>query len=211
MFDAVAPRYELLNRLLTFGLDSRWRRDAVRALQLPRGAHVLDVGSGTGDLCRALDAEGMDPVGVDRSWGMLARARDVGALLRGDALTLPVNDAAVDGVVSGFTLRNLAALEPFFAECARVLRPGGRIAFLEVSTPRGRLTGTLHRLHFETVVPLVGGLLSDRRAYRYLPRSVAYLPPTDALLDLLRRAGFSEVDQRPLTFGVAQLVTGTRA
>lgn len=211
MFDAVAPRYELLNRLLTFGLDSRWRRDAVRALRLPRGARVLDVGSGTGDLCRALDAEGLDSVGVDRSWGMLARARGVGALLRGDALGLPVRAGAADGVVSGFALRNLVALEPFFAECARVLRPGGRVALLEVSTPRGRVTRFLHRLHFETVVPFMGGLLSDRDAYRYLPRSVAYLPPQPELLDLLCEAGFTDVRHRPLSFGAAQLVTGTRA
>ncbi|HEX2192547.1 MAG TPA: class I SAM-dependent methyltransferase, partial [Acidimicrobiales bacterium] len=135
MFDTIAPRYDLLNRLLTFGMDVGWRRRAVRSLALPPGSVVLDLACGTGDLCRELAAAGLRPVGVDRSQGMLAAARTEAALVRGDGLRLPVPDHSVDGVVCGFALRNFVGLEPFFAECARVLRPGGRVGILEVSQP----------------------------------------------------------------------------
>lgn len=211
MFDAIAPRYESLNRILTFGLDAGWRRRAVRALDLPAGSRVLDLACGTGDLCRALERAGMTAVGVDRSSGMLAAARTRAPLARGDALRLPVLGGVADGVVSGFALRNFVAVEPFFAECARVLRPGGRLALLEVSTPRNRLARVGHRLYFERAVPAIGGLLSDRAAYRYLPRSLAYLPSHAELLERLRAAEFADVERRLLSLGAAQLITGTRA
>lgn len=211
MFDRIAPRYELLNRVLTFGLDASWRQRAVRALTLPPGSRVLDLACGTGDLGRLLVAGGMVPVGVDRSAGMLASARGTIPAVQGDALGLPVRTSSVDGVACGFALRNFVALEPFFAECARVMRPGGRLAVLEVSTPRHRLVRTLHRLYFERVVPWIGGLLSDRAAYRYLPRSAAYLPPDGELLETVKAAGFPDAGRRALTLGAAQLITGTRS
>lgn len=210
MFDAIAPRYDLLNRVLTFGLDVGWRRRAVRSLDLPAGSRVLDLACGTGDLCRVLEAAGHRVVGVDRSAGMLAAARTRAPLVRGDCLELPVPDAAVDGVVCGFALRNFLSLEPFLAECARVLRPGGRVALLEVSAPENAVLRAGHGLYFGKVVPFVGGLLSDRDAYRYLPDSVAYLPPGSRLVDMLGDAGFGEVRRRPLSTGIAQLLTGTR-
>ncbi|MGH9190000.1 MAG: ubiquinone/menaquinone biosynthesis methyltransferase [Acidimicrobiales bacterium] len=211
MFDAIAPRYDLLNRLLTFGMDVGWRRRTVKFLGLPRGSRVLDLACGTGDLCRELAAAGHVPIGVDRSAGMLAAARAGAPLLRGDCLRLPVATGSVDGLVCGFALRNFVALEPFLAECARVLRPGGRVALLEVSVPANPVLRFGHGLYFGTVVPLVGGLLSDRDAYRYLPKSVAYLPPGPRLVAMLEEAGFDEASRQALSTGIAQLLTGTRS
>jgi demethylmenaquinone methyltransferase/2-methoxy-6-polyprenyl-1,4-benzoquinol methylase len=211
MFDAIAPRYDLVNRIMTFRMDVGWRRQAVRSLGLPPSARVLDLACGTGDLCRELAAEGLRPLGLDLSYGMLAAARTDAPLLQGDALRLPCPDGVIDGVTCGFALRNLAGLPPFFAELARAVRPGGRIALLEVAEPPNRLLRAGHRFYFGKVVPLVGGLLSDPAAYRYLPRSVAYLPEPRVMLDQLAAAGFEAVDRRLLSTGIAQLITATRA
>ena len=211
MFDTIAPRYDLLNRLLTFGMDVGWRRRTVRSLELRPGSVVLDLACGTGDLCRELAAAGLRPVGVDRSQGMLAAARTDAALVRGDGLRLPVPDRSIDGVVCGFAVRNFVGLEPFFAECARVLRPGGRVGILEVSQPANPVLRAGHSVYFGRVVPLVGGLISDRAAYRYLPKSLAYLPSDAASVGLLADAGFPDARRRPLSVGIAQLLTGTRA
>lgn len=210
MFDAIAPRYDLVNRIMTFGLDVRWRRRAVRSLGLRPGSRVLDLGCGTGDLCRELGTAGLEPFGIDLSFGMLAAARTDAPLLQGDALRLPVPTGTVDGVTSGFALRNLAAVGPFFAELGRVVRPGGRIALLEVATPPNRVLRAVHRVYFGKVVPIIGGLLSDASAYRYLPRSVAYLPDATAMGRMLADAGFVELDRRLLSGGVAQLICATR-
>jgi|TARA_Y100000294_G_scaffold60464_2_gene57184 demethylmenaquinone methyltransferase/2-methoxy-6-polyprenyl-1,4-benzoquinol methylase len=210
MFDAIAPRYDLLNRLLTLRLDVRWRRRTVRDLDLPTGSTVLDLACGTGDLCRDLDSVGHRPVGMDLSWGMLAAARTDAPLVHADALRLPAPSGTVDGVTCGFALRNLAALGPFFAELARVLRPGGRIALLEVDRPRNPLLRFGHSVYFGRVVPFVGGLLSDRSAYRYLPRSVVYLPDEADLLRQISDAGFTDVAKVRLSGGIAQLLTATR-
>ena len=210
MFDAIAPRYDLLNRILTFRLDVRWRRRTVRDLDLPTGSTVLDLACGTGDLCRDLDSAGHRPVGMDLSWGMLVAARTDAPLVHADALRLPAPSGTVDGVTCGFALRNLAALEPFFAELARVLRPGGRIALLEVDRPRNPLLRFGHSVYFGRVVPFVGGLLSDRSAYRYLPRSVVYLPDEADLLRQISDAGFTDVAKVRLSGGIAQLLTATR-
>jgi demethylmenaquinone methyltransferase/2-methoxy-6-polyprenyl-1,4-benzoquinol methylase len=211
MFDAIAPRYDLVNRIMTFRMDVRWRKRSVRALGLPDSAIVIDLACGTGDLCRELTRQGLLPVGVDLSFGMLAAARTDAPLLEGDALGLPLPPASVDGATCGFALRNFAALPPFFAELARVLRPGGRIALLEVAEPPNRFLRWGHSLYFGRVVPRVGALFSDAAAYRYLPRSVAYLPPPDALLRQLGDAGFTRVDRQLLSVGIAQLITATRA
>jgi demethylmenaquinone methyltransferase/2-methoxy-6-polyprenyl-1,4-benzoquinol methylase len=210
MFDRIAPRYDLMNRLFTFGMDVGWRRQAVAALGLPRRSRIFDIACGTGDLCRELQAAGYVAVGVDRSAGMLAAARTSAPLVRGDGLRLPVPDASVDGIVCGFALRNFESLGPFFAECSRTLRPGGRVALLEVAEPASPLLRAGHAVYFGRVVPLVGGLLSDGAAYRYLPQSVAYLPPPDELVAMLQRAGFTDARRRLLSVGIAQLLTGTR-
>lgn len=211
MFDTIAPRYDLVNRLMTFRLDVRWRRLAVTRLDLPAGSTVADLACGTGDLCRELTRSGHLPIGVDLSFGMLAAARTSAPLVHGDVLRLPVRDASVDGVTCGFALRNLVALEPFLAELARVLRPGGRIALLEVAEPPNPVLRWGHSLYFGRMVPRLGGLLSDPAAYRYLPRSVAYLPEPDRLTAMIGEAGFDDPSRELLSVGVAQLLTGTRA
>jgi demethylmenaquinone methyltransferase / 2-methoxy-6-polyprenyl-1,4-benzoquinol methylase len=210
MFDRIAARYDRVNRVMSLGLDRRWRRAAVRSLDVPPGSRVLDVACGTGDFCDELRAASHDPVGIDLSEGMLAAAHTPVPLVRGDALRLPVPNASVDGVVSGFALRNVVDLGAYFAECARVLRPGGRTAALETAEPTNPLLRAGHRVWFRTLVPAIAGRLSgDRAAYRYLPRSASYLPPTDELLQLVRAAGFDQVKRRIFTGGAVQLITGT--
>ncbi len=210
MFDAIAPRYDLMNRLMTFRLDVGWRRRTVQRLGLTGGSRVLDVACGTGDLCRDLVRAGYRPVGVDFSHGMLAAARTGAPLVNADALGLPFADASVDGVTSGFALRNFVALPPVFAEAARVIRPGGRVALLEVATPPNPLMRFGHGIYFGRIVPRLGALLSDAEAYRYLPESVAYLPETADLLAMIADAGFERVSRIELTGGIAQLITATR-
>lgn len=211
MFDAIAPRYDLVNRVMTFGLDIPWRRRAVRALGLPARSRVLDVACGTGDFLRILDAAGLQAVGVDLSLGMLQAAPRGRAVAQADALALPLRDGSFDGATCGFALRNVSDLGAMLAEVARVVRPGGRIALLEVDEPSGPIMGLGHRIWFRRVVPRIGALLSDAAAYRYLPRSVAYLPDGPQLRAMLRQAGFSAVGRRSLGGGVAQLLTATRA
>jgi demethylmenaquinone methyltransferase/2-methoxy-6-polyprenyl-1,4-benzoquinol methylase len=211
MFDAIAPRYDLVNRLMTFRLDVRWRRQAVRSLHLPAGSLVLDLASGTGDLCIDLAKAGHRPISIDLSFGMLSADRSGSPRMQADVLRLPLPDASVDGVTCGFALRNLADLGDFFDELARVVRPGGAIALLDVATPKNPVLRFGHGIYFGKVVPKVGALLSDGAAYRYLPKSVAYLPAPLAMMDRLRRAGFVDGRRQLLSGGITQLVTGTRA
>ncbi|MGO8870251.1 MAG: ubiquinone/menaquinone biosynthesis methyltransferase [Acidimicrobiales bacterium] len=210
MFDAIAPRYDLVNRMMTFGLDVRWRRQSVRALGLPVGSRVLDVACGTGDFLTILRDAGLRPVGMDLSWGMLAANRTVLPLAQADGSALPVATASVDGITCGYALRNFTELGAVLAELARVIRPGGRISLLEVAEPERGLLRVGDRIWFRHVVPVIGGLVSDRAAYRYLPRSTAYLPPTADLRVMLLAAGFSTVNHRPLSCGLSQLITATR-
>jgi demethylmenaquinone methyltransferase/2-methoxy-6-polyprenyl-1,4-benzoquinol methylase len=210
MFDAIAPRYDLVNRVMTFRLDVRWRRRTVRSLALPPGARVLDLAAGTGDLCRDLAAAGHRPIGVDLSFGMLAAARTSAPLVQADALRLSFPDASADGATCGFALRNFIDLEAFLVELARVVRPGGRIALLEVAEPANPVLRAGHSLYFGKVVPRIGALLSDGAAYRYLPRSVEYLPAPGELLTLVRAAGFADATRVTLSGGISQLLTGTR-
>ena len=222
MFDAIAPGYDVTNRVISLGLDLRWRRRAVLSLGLPPESVVLDLACGTGDLCLELARHGLVGIGVDRSAGMLraAQGRVTAPLVRGDGLTLPLRSGALDGLVCGFALRNFATLPPVLAECARVLRPGGRLALLEVDAPSNPVLRLGHQVWFGKVVPFVGGLVAARSgaprerasaAYRYLPASVAYLPPTPELLTLISSAAFTAVEHHPLSGGIAQLLTGTRS
>lgn len=211
MFDTIAPRYDLVNRVMTFRMDVGWRRRTVRDLGLPNGSLVADLACGTGDFCRELQTQGLRPVGFDLSYGMLAAARTEAPLAEADILRLPVPDGCLDGVTCGFALRNLVELGAFFVELARVVRPGGRIALLDVSIPPNPVLRWGHSIYFGRVVPMVGGLLSDPTAYRYLPKSVAYLPEPEVMLAQLRDAGFDDVRRDLLTTGISQLLTATRS
>lgn len=210
MFDAIAPRYDLVNRVMTFRLDVRWRRRAIRDLRLPPGSVVLDLASGTGDLSIDLRRAGLIPVSMDLSFGMLANDRSGAPRAQADILRLPVPDGSVDGIVCGFALRNLVDLSAFFAECARVIRPGGRVALLDVGVPHNPLIRFGNNIYFGKIVPRIGALLSDGPAYRYLPRSVAYLPERSVLSAMLRDAGFADATHVQLSGGLTQLMVGTR-
>ncbi len=214
MFDRVAPRYDRMNRVISLGLDRRWRRRTVVALDLAKGSRVLDLACGTGDLCRDLDAAGNRPIGVDVSEGMLrVGAPHVAApLVRGDAEQLPFTAGGFDGVICGFALRNFVELTTVFAECARVLRAGGRFAALDAAVPANPVLRAGNAVWFRGAVPLLGRVLArDADAYRYLPRSTAYLPEGDALVEQLTSAGFTDVARHTMTGGSVQLLTGTRA
>jgi len=210
LFDTISPRYDLVNRVMTFGMDVGWRRRTVRELRLPGRSLVFDLACGTGDLCRELASAGYRPVGVDFSHGMLTAARTEAPLVEADILRLPVGDAVADGVTCGFALRNVVSLEAFFRETARVVRPGGRVTLLDVSEPDNAALRAGNAVYFRRIVPLIGGLLSDGGAYRYLPRSTAYLPPPDEMLRMLRQAGFPDAVRHQLTGGLTQLLVGTR-
>ena len=211
MFDAIAPRYDLVNRIMTFRLDVRWRRKTVKLLALPEGSTVIDLASGTGDLCLDLARAGHRPLSFDLSFGMLAADRSGAPRVQADILRLPLAAASVDGATCGFALRNLVELPRFFDELGRVVRRGGRIALLDVGVPRNKLIRTGNNLYFGKVVPKIGGLLSDGAAYRYLPKSVAYLPSPQRMLSDLRAAGFTEVKHLQLSGGITQLLLGTRS
>lgn len=210
MFDTIAPRYDIVNRIMTFRLDVRWRRKAVRLLALAPGATVLDLASGTGDLCSDLAKVGHRPISTDLSFGMLSADHSGAPRMQADILRLPVPDASVDGATCGFALRNLVDLPTFFVELGRVVRPGGRIALLDVGIPHNRLVRWGNGIYFGTIVPKIGALLSDGPAYRYLPRSVAYLPSREQMLADLRTAGFADAEHHQLTGGLTQLMVGTR-
>jgi demethylmenaquinone methyltransferase/2-methoxy-6-polyprenyl-1,4-benzoquinol methylase len=196
---------------MTFGLDQRWRRQTIALLGLPAGSVVLDLATGTGDLCDEAERQGLTPVGIDLALGMLQASHASAPRVQGDITRLPVPDRAADGAVCGFALRNVVSLDDLFAELARTIRSGGRIGLLEVDRPDNPVIRLGHHVYFDRVVPVIGGLLSDRDAYRYLPASTAYLPPRYELLARLGHAGFEHIEHRRFLLGAAQLITATRS
>ena len=210
MFDQIAHRYDLINRLMTFRMDVRWRRRTVRGLALEPGSTVLDLACGTGDFCNDLMRYELNPIGIAFSAGMLGAAATAAPLVRADALRLPIPDSHVDGITCGFALRNFKDLNSFFHEISRVVRPGGRIGLLDVGQPSNPLLRWGHRVYFGTLVPKIGALLSDADAYKYLPKSVDYLPESEKMLTELRVAGFTDVTRIPLNGGITQLFLGTQ-
>ena len=221
MFDRIAGRYDLLNHLLSGNVDRSWRRLVARTLRpsLVEGARVLDVACGTGELSLALARAGAARVvGLDFCRPMLEIARRKAVegsrglpFVEGDALRLPFADGSFDVVTIAFGLRNLAGVEEGLRELRRVLRPGGRLAVLEFSSPVVPGFRALFRFYFRRVLPHVGGLLSGSRvAYEYLPDSVSRFPDQKRLAALMREAGFEEVEYRNLTGGIAALHTATR-
>ncbi len=211
MFDRISGRYDLVNRIMTFRLDVRWRKRLVAEMDLAPQDLILDLACGTGDFAAQLNSTGFRSIGIDLSSGMLENASSDFVRVQGDLLELPIASETVDGCVCGFALRNLVELESFFTECARVLRPGGVLGVLEVSEPKSKILSTGHDLYFNKLVPKIGALLSDRSAYAYLPESVEYLPETKDIETLMTKSGFSKVRSIQLSGGIAQLLLGTRA
>jgi len=211
MFDRIAPVYDLMNRTMTAGLDLRWRRLAAAAAVRP-GDRVLDAACGTGDLALAdLRAGAASVTGLDFSARMLERARKKAASvewIEGDVLALPFADGSFDAATIGFGIRNVADLELGLRELHRVLRPGGRVAVLEITRPRGPLAPLLS-LWFDHVVPRLGRLAGGGEAYRYLPASVARFPPAEELAELLTQVGFADVSTRLLACSIVSLHAGT--
>jgi demethylmenaquinone methyltransferase / 2-methoxy-6-polyprenyl-1,4-benzoquinol methylase len=219
MFDGIARRYDLLNRVMSLGLDRGWRRRTARALALAPGDRVLDLATGTADLAIAVARRWPQTavVGVDPSAAMLARGAakvaraglaDRVQLERGDALALSFADRSFAAVTIAFGLRNLPDRRRALAEMARVTRPGGRVAVLELSEPRRGLLAAPARLYIHRIVPLLGALLSGAAAYRYLQESIAAFPPPEEVVDMLRAAGLEAAPPRRLGFGACQLFIG---
>jgi demethylmenaquinone methyltransferase/2-methoxy-6-polyprenyl-1,4-benzoquinol methylase len=209
MFDRIAPVYDAMNRIMTAGLDRRWRRLTAQSVVSP-GARVLDACCGTGDLAVACAREGAVVTGIDFSERMLDRARRKAPDLEwvsGDALALPFGDGAFDGATVGFGVRNVEDLERGLRELRRVLHPGGRIGILEITRPSG-LLAPFYRVWFEGVVPLLGKLLPGGSAYTYLPASVRRFPGPEELAELMRTVGFGDVEYRLLAGGIVALHTG---
>jgi demethylmenaquinone methyltransferase / 2-methoxy-6-polyprenyl-1,4-benzoquinol methylase len=221
MFDAIAPRYDLLNHLLSAGIDRRWRAAAIKSLELGGGETLVDVCCGTADV--ALEARrgpsaAARVVGVDFSGAMLGLGRQkVGlaresnriALVRGDAMRLPIGSRSADAVTIAFGIRNVERPEAACAELVRVLRPGGRLAILEFGVPRVPCIKPLYLWYFTHVLPRVGRAISGHgAAYSYLPASVGTFAPPSEFVGMLRAAGFTGVRADPLTFGIVYLYTG---
>jgi demethylmenaquinone methyltransferase/2-methoxy-6-polyprenyl-1,4-benzoquinol methylase len=221
MFDAIAPRYDLLNHLLSAGIDRRWRAAAIASLALSGGETVVDVCCGTADV--ALEARrgplaARRVVGVDFSSAMLglgrqkvgaARESDRIALIRGDAMRLPIASRCADAITIAFGIRNVQRPDVACAELVRVLRPGGRVAILEFGVPRVPGIKPLYLWYFTHVLPRIGRAISGHgAAYSYLPASVGTFAPPSEFIATLRAAGFSDVRADPLTFGIVYLYTG---
>jgi len=209
MFDRIAPVYDVMNRVMTVGLDQRWRRATVRAVVEP-GDRVLDGACGTGDLAVIASKAGATVTGLDFSEAMLERARRKAPGLewiRGDLLALPFDDDSFDAATVGFGVRNVADLPGAIAELRRVLRPGGRVAILEITRPRGPLR-FFYSLWFDRIVPLLGKVLPGGEAYSYLPASVRRFPGPDDLA--AQMAGFRDVGYRLFAGGIVALHTGVK-
>jgi len=216
MFDGIAARYDLVNRVISLGIDQSWRRKTVSALELGPSHRVLDLATGTADLGiqvarteLSVSVVGLDPsakmldVGRDKvkRGGLEARVE----LVQGDAQALPFADASFHSVCIAFGIRNVPDRAQALREMARVTRPGGRIAILELSEPRGGLLGALARFHIHSVVPYVGALLSGVKEYQYLQRSIAAFPPADEFAQLMQGSNLNVLGVHPLTFGVCHL------
>lgn len=222
MFSSIAPRYDFLNRLLSFRRDRYWRRQAVSGAGPARGGRHLDVATGTADVSleifRQKGAESF-VVGSDISLEMMRIGREKAAragrgrrmaFVRAPGEALPFRDGAFDSASIAFGIRNIGDRDRGLSEMCRVVRPGGRVVVLEFSTPEGALFGALYRFYFTRVLPRIGGLVSKRGAYAYLPESVLAFPSPPAFAEMMRAAGCATVDCRPLTFGIVTLYVGTR-
>lgn len=222
MFSDIAPRYDFLNRLLSFGVDRRWRRNAVKCIRWSEGGRVLDVATGTGDV--ALEIARQTPpsvaiVGVDFSEGMVTLGRDkvAGSPYAGRITmdiapceAIPFPDDTFDSVTIAFGIRNVVDRRQGLSEMLRVLKPGGRVVILEFSTPRSRLFKWIYSFYFLRVLPVIGGLFSQFSAYKYLPDSVLEFPNQEEFKALMTSVGFRDTAHRDQTFGIATIYTGEK-
>lgn len=221
MFDRIAPTYDLLNRVISFGLDTGWRREAISLLREFTGGSFLDIAAGSGDV--SVELASLAPrftAGTDFSVNMLREYdRKMGARAPGtrygvaacDALSLPFRDSSFDGTITAFGIRNFADRARSLSEMRRVLRPGGVAVVLELTVPRNPVLRRLHALHSNYLLPLAGRVISgDASAYRYLPASIASFPPSSEFLAMMGAAGFERVSARPLTFGSATIFSGRK-
>lgn len=215
MFDQIAERYDLLNRIISLGIDQGWRRKTVRALALERGQRVLDLATGTADLAiQIARSHDVEVVGIDPSVNMLSVGKNkverasLGervSLLEGDAQRLDFPDDHFDACTMAFGIRNVPDRQQALREMNRVVRPGGRIAILELSEPRSGILGPLARFHIHKVVPWVGATISGRREYAYLQQSIAAFPSSAEFASAMADAGQTVIEVLPLTFGVCCL------
>lgn len=217
MFDAIAPAYDFMNRAMTFGIDRLWRRKAVKMLASAHHDEILDIATGTGDLAIRM-AGTLDPlsvVGVDLSEEMIeigrrkvsdAKLNEVVTLGIGDCLLLPFPDSTFDAVTCAYGVRNFADIEAGYREMHRVLRPGGTVLIIELSTPQSSVVRPFYNFYTRTVIPTIGRIVSkDVRAYSYLPESIAAVPQGDTMCALLSAAGFDAPRAIPLTFGTCTI------
>jgi len=212
MFSSIAPRYDLMNRLMTGGMDQSWRREVIRRAGLLPGSCLLDLGAGTGDLAREAlrQVPGCKVVAADFTLAMMlvgqARHASTHAWSGADALNLPFADETFDAVISGFLLRNVTDLEQALSEQRRVLRPGGRLVALDTTRPRKNLLSPLVNFHMNRVIPLLGGLLTgDRAAYTYLPKTSQNFLAAEELLGLFEAAGLRHAGFKRINFGTVAI------
>ena len=218
MFDAIAPAYDFMNRAMTFGLDRLWLRALVKVVRRSGARHIVDMATGTGDVALALAnrISGVKVTGLDRSEGMLSKARaktkgeDV-TFRQADCLHTGLPEASADAVTVAYGVRNYADIAAGLREIARILRPGGTVAILELSTPVSPITKPLYKLYTRLLIPAAGRLISgDSRAYSYLPESIAAAPQRGDMTALMTEAGLAEASYKALSFGVCTLYTAKK-
>jgi demethylmenaquinone methyltransferase/2-methoxy-6-polyprenyl-1,4-benzoquinol methylase len=222
MFNSIAPTYDLMNRLMTFGIDKRWRSLTVKAVRNSGAKKILDIATGTGDLAIKLakEIDGSRITGVDLSEGMVeigvekvkqAGLSDRVRLTTADALNLPFAENSFDAITVAYGVRNFEHLDQGYAEMLRVLRPGGMLCVLELTPPSSWLVKPFYAVYTRCVIPVIGRLLSsDKRAYTYLPESIAAVPARGDMLKLMCDAGFSQSHYTSLTFGVCTIYTANK-